>query len=72
VVGLTPAEYARVERIARAKALLAAGESPASAAARTGFADQAHLTRWVRAVYGVTPGRIGRGRATMTSGREDA
>lgn len=48
-----------MERVARAKAMLAAGEPPASAAARTGFADQAHLTRRMRAVYGVTPGRVG-------------
>jgi methylphosphotriester-DNA--protein-cysteine methyltransferase len=70
VVGLTPAEYARVERLARAKSLLAAGEPPAAAAAMTGFADQAHLTRWVRAVYGVTPGRIGRAPGRAPAGRD--
>jgi len=26
------------------------------AAAEAGFADQAHLTRWFRRYYGVTPG----------------
>jgi AraC-like DNA-binding protein len=29
---------------------------PAAAAAEAGFADQAHLTRWFRRYYGITPG----------------
>jgi AraC-like DNA-binding protein len=29
---------------------------PSVAAAEAGFADQAHLTRWFRRYYGVTPG----------------
>ncbi len=57
-VGLTPAEYARLARLAEAKGRLAAGDPPADVAANTGFADQAHLTRWMRAVYGVTPSRF--------------
>jgi AraC-like DNA-binding protein len=39
-----------------ARRLLAQGSSPARAAAEAGFADQAHLTRWFRRYYGVTPG----------------
>ena len=35
---------------------LGAGLSPAEAAAEVGFADQAHLTRWFRRCYAVTPG----------------
>jgi AraC-like DNA-binding protein len=38
-----------------ARRLLADGHSAAEAAALTGFADQAHLTRWFRRCYGVTP-----------------
>ena len=57
-VGLTPADYARLARLAEAKERLTAGDPPADVAAAAGFADQAHLTRWMRAVYGVTPGRL--------------
>lgn len=58
VVGLTPAEYARLARLERARRALRAGLTPAEAAADAGFTDQAHLTRWFKAVYGVTPGRL--------------
>lgn len=57
VVGLTPAEYERLARLERAKAALRAGLRPAEVAAEAGFADQAHLTRWFRRVYGTTPAR---------------
>jgi AraC-like DNA-binding protein len=39
-----------------ARRLLSRGVSPVVAAAEAGFADQAHLTRWFRRYYGVTPG----------------
>jgi AraC-like DNA-binding protein len=75
VVGLAPGEYARLWRLAGAKARLAAGDTPAAVAAAAGFADQAHLTRWIHAVYGVTPGRIGRRKAgerpSRQAGKED-
>ena len=32
------------------------GRPAAAAAATAGFADQAHLTRWFRRCYGITPG----------------
>lgn len=54
--GLTPSDYQRQLRIRMARRLLAAGRSPGDAAAETGFADQAHLTRWFRRYYGLTPG----------------
>jgi AraC-like DNA-binding protein len=54
--GLAPSDYQRQLRIRLARRLLADGTSPAAAAAAAGFADQAHLTRWFRRYYGVTPG----------------
>jgi AraC-like DNA-binding protein len=47
-------------RIARARALLAGGASPAAVAADCGFADQPHLTRTFKRVVGVTPARYAR------------
>jgi AraC-like DNA-binding protein len=55
VYGLTPSEYQRQLRLRTARRLLADGVPPAHAAAETGFADQAHLSRWFRRCYGVTP-----------------
>jgi len=54
--GLAPGDYQRQLRIRSARGLLSTGVSPARAAAAAGFADQAHLTRWFRRYYGVTPG----------------
>lgn len=54
-VGMPPYAWLAQHRVARARAHLDAGRSPAQAAALTGFADQAHLTRWFRRVLGVTP-----------------
>ena len=39
-----------------ARALIAEGQPIAEAAARAGFADQSHLTRWFGRYYGITPG----------------
>lgn len=55
-VGMPPFAWLAQYRATRARALLATGHRPAQAAALTGFADQAHLTRWFRRVFGVTPG----------------
>jgi AraC-like DNA-binding protein len=54
--GLAPSDYQRQLRIHAARRLLSGGASPARAAADAGFADQAHLNRWFRRYYGVTPG----------------
>jgi AraC-like DNA-binding protein len=56
--GLTPHAYLVQRRLALARALLRAGGSPADVAARTGFCDQAHLTRCFRRLYGITPARF--------------
>jgi AraC-like DNA-binding protein len=54
--GLSPSEYQRQLRLRAARRALAGGAAVAETAAATGFADQAHLTRWFRRCYGVTPG----------------
>ncbi|WP_369389882.1 AraC family transcriptional regulator [Streptomyces sp. CG1] len=53
--GFAPSDYQRDLRLRRARALLAEGMAPSTAAAEAGFADQAHLTRWFARTYGVTP-----------------
>jgi AraC-like DNA-binding protein len=54
--GLAPSEYQRGLRLRAARLALAQGAPAAEAAAVAGFADQAHLTRWFRRWYGITPG----------------
>jgi AraC-like DNA-binding protein len=53
--GFPPHTWLVLERICRARRLLAAGASPAHVSTAVGFADQAHLTRWFKRVTGVTP-----------------
>ena len=55
-VGMPPYAWLAQHRVARARALLDLGHGLAETAALTGFADQAHLTRWFRRVVGITPG----------------
>ena len=58
-VGMTPHRYVVHLRLQRAIELLREGRSGlAEIAARTGFADQAHLTRWARRVHGVPMTRL--------------
>lgn len=54
--GLTPHDYLVNRRIEIAKGRLRAGDSAASVALGTGFADQAHFTRAFRRCVGVAPG----------------
>jgi len=53
--GFPPHTWLVLERVCRARHLLAAGQSPAEVGSAVGFADQAHLTRWFKRVTGVTP-----------------
>lgn len=53
VFGYGPKTLARVLRMNRALALARAGTPPAGVAALTGYADQAHLAREMRALAGV-------------------
>ena len=62
--GLSPSEYQRQLRLRAARQALASGAAVADVAAEAGFADQAHLTRWFRRCYGITPGAY---RAAATS-----
>jgi len=58
-VGVTPHRYVVHQRLRRAVELLREGRSGlAEVAASTGFADQSHLSRWVRRVHGVSPTQL--------------
>jgi AraC family transcriptional regulator len=55
-VGVSPHRYVVHQRLRRAVELMRDGRSGlAEIAASTGFADQSHLSRWVRRVHGVSP-----------------
>jgi AraC-like DNA-binding protein len=58
-IGLTPLDYARLARMARAKRLLLEGTPASHAALDCGFADQAHFARWFKRYFGVTPTAYG-------------
>jgi AraC family transcriptional regulator len=58
-VGMTPYRYVVHLRLQRAIELVRdGGPGLAEIAAQTGFADQSHLSRWVRRVYGVSPSQL--------------
>lgn len=54
-LGITPKRAARLVRFDHAAHLLAAGLAPARVATESGYADQSHLHREVRAFTGLTP-----------------
>jgi AraC-like DNA-binding protein len=60
VAGLAPGEYQRQLRLRAARQALAQGTPAGQAAADAGFADQAHLNRWFRRCYGITPAAYAR------------
>ncbi len=57
-IGLTPKRAAQLIRFDRAAHRLAAGRSPATVAAESGYVDQSHLHRDVMAFTGVTPAAV--------------
>lgn len=61
--GMPPSDYQRQLRLRRARRLLIDGATPADAAAASGFADQAHFSRWFKRTYGITPGIFQRAEA---------
>lgn len=54
-LGVTPKRAAQLVRFDHAVHLLAAGHAPAVVAAESGYADQSHLHREVKAFAGLTP-----------------
>jgi AraC-like DNA-binding protein len=60
--GLPPHAYLNQVRVRQARRLLDQGLRPAEVAFRTGFADQAHLTRHFKRTVGVPPGAYREGR----------
>ena len=56
--GTSPHRYQVMRRLAFARRRLHHGVPAAAAAAEAGFADQAHLTRWFKSAYGLTPARF--------------
>jgi AraC family transcriptional regulator, chemosensory pili system protein ChpD len=59
--GLPPFAWLTVERLKAARAAIARGEALSGVATDLGFADQSHLTRRFKAMYGVPPGVWARG-----------
>jgi AraC-like DNA-binding protein/quercetin dioxygenase-like cupin family protein len=55
-VGMPPHAHRLMHRLNRARTLLRSGEPVAMVAAETGFADQSHLGRHFRRVFGTSPG----------------
>jgi AraC-like DNA-binding protein len=55
-LGMSPQRYQRQARTRFAAELIRCGHALSDAAARAGFADQAHMTRSFRSTIGVTPG----------------
>jgi AraC-like DNA-binding protein len=60
-LGTTPHAYLTLLRLDFARALLARGASIAEVAVSAGFSDQAHLGRFFKRLYGVTPAAYVRG-----------
>jgi AraC-like DNA-binding protein len=71
-VGYGPRTFARVARFRRALVLLRRGDPLARAAADAGYADQAHMTREVRALAGRTPTALARDAARPTKRASNA
>ncbi len=55
--GLPPHTYLLQMRVELAKDAIEKGSSLADAAFQSGFADQSHMTRCFKAVYGLPPGQ---------------
>lgn len=60
VTGMTFARYQQIQRARHAAALLASGSSVLDATFGAGYFDQAHLTRSVKLLIGMTPARLAR------------
>lgn len=60
LLGLTPRDFRRQQRVSAARALIESGEDLSHCAIEAGFADQAHMTRQVRSLTGLTPAALRR------------
>lgn len=60
LLGLSPRDFRRQQRVIAARALIESGEDLSHCALEAGFADQAHMTRQVRSLTGVTPAALRR------------
>jgi len=71
-VGLTPKQFARLTRLqATLRALDCGDGSIAEVASDAGFADQAHVTRELRRVTGLTPARLRAALRRHLNGEDD-
>ena len=73
--GVGLGQYARLVRAEHGRTLLAATDTPlAQVAFRAGYADQSHMTREMRRVFGTTPARVRRraGRMVEVASIQDA
>jgi AraC-like DNA-binding protein len=66
-VGVPPHQYQILVRVERARELLAMGVEGATASASAGFADQSHMIRCFKRVWGVGPTAYVRGSTPATS-----
>lgn len=64
--GMSHTALRQIERARRATQLLREGFSPTEAALETGYFDQAHLTRSLHRLIGLTPARIARGERQLS------
>jgi AraC-like DNA-binding protein len=62
-VGVTAKQLSSIYRAQDAAKMLAQGVSAVQVAAHLGYADQAHMTRWLKHLLGRTPGQIARARS---------
>lgn len=60
LLGLSPRDFRRQQRVNAARALIESGEDLSHCALEAGFADQAHMTRQVRSLTGLTPATLRR------------
>jgi AraC-like DNA-binding protein len=66
VTGMTLGGYQQIQRARRAADLLMNGSSIIDVAYEAGYSDQAHLTRAVKHLIGMTPARLSRERPQLS------
>ena len=66
VTGMTFSSYQQIQRARHAAALLVSGSSVLDATFSAGYFDQAHLSRSVKQLIGMTPARLARERPQLS------